>query len=285
MVRLTLLPIILLLIPNSMFHLLAQSNSGNEENPFYSPFTGIGQNTIDSFTGPNLILQVGAIATTYSLVQTDMDYRAFRYFASHPEYDKYSTPAVYAGYLVPVFLGGGMWLYGLADEDSRALAAGSAVLQATLISTVYIGLLKAITGRPNPDPTVFNDMRRGSRTFRFGLLQGGVHYGWPSGHMGTNTAAMVSLMYFYPENVAVKLLGGAYLAYLAFGVASHDGSTMHWLSDIVAGTLIGFAVGAAVGSNFRKAWENDVGGTEGKGWSLQPSLSPHYGGVSVRITF
>jgi membrane-associated phospholipid phosphatase len=114
-------------------------------------------------------------------------------------------------------------------------------------------------------------MREASRTFRFGFVRGGIHYGWPSGHLAVNTAAVSSLLWFYPDNIPLKIAGGMYIAYLIFGVTAHEGSTMHWFSDVVAGTLIGGAIGSTVGRNFRQLYTQSTAAENS--FELTPLLS------------
>jgi membrane-associated phospholipid phosphatase len=101
-----------------------------------------------------------------------------------------------------------------------------------------------------------------SKTFRFGFLRGGVRYGWPSGHMMANTAAVMSLLSFY-NKTWLDIAGSTYLAYMFLSVMARRGSTMHWLSDAIAGTLMGYAIGTTVGRDFRRRWENKPEKTTG----------------------
>ena len=223
-----------------------------QSSPDVHPGTALGPNLRDSFTGTNLLWHSAGIVLTAALVESGADAQTQEYFARHRALDPYTVPAVWLGYFVPIALGGGLALHGYAAKNRDTRAAGSAVLQATVIAVATTSLLKAVTGRPNPDPSKDPDMLSASHRFRFGLLRGGIHYGWPSGHLGVNTAAMTSLAFYYPDSWAVALAAGSYLGYLAFGVTAHEGSTMHWLSDVVAGSLMGFAIGSAVGRGFRR---------------------------------
>jgi membrane-associated phospholipid phosphatase len=227
------------------------------------PGTALGPNLRDSFAGTSLWWHSAAVVSTIALVESGADAQTQAYFARRRALNPYTVPAVWLGYFVPVALGGGLFLHGYAAKDRDTRAAGSAVLQATLIALATTTLLKAVTGRPNPDPATHPDLLDASRRFRPGLLRGGIHYGWPSGHLGVNTAAMTSLAVYFRDSWAVALGAGSYLGYLAFGVTAHEGSTMHWLSDVVAGTLMGVAIGSAVGRGFRRVLRERAGEATG----------------------
>jgi hypothetical protein len=49
-------------------------------------------------------------------------------------------------------------------------------------------------------------------------------------------------------------------------------SSMHWLSDTVAGMLMGYAIGSAVGQDFCERWENKKEKSAGSALSVSPGL-------------
>ncbi len=263
----------------------SQQNPGQSGTLTLSPFTALGRNTVMCFEGSNILLHTSAIAATALLVRTDADYTVNQAFLSRNESGFVASTALWVGYGFPFALGGGIWTYGHVSHDDRMIAAGSAALQSSLIAVMYGTLLKAITGRPGPDPEGHTDLREASRTFQFGFLRGGVHYGWPSGHLMTNTAAVTSLLWFYPENHLLKILGTAYLAYLAWGVLAHDRSSVHWFSDVVAGTLMGYAIGSTVGRSFRERWEQRTCHTPDISVNVTPVVAPSFTAVSIVIRF
>lgn len=236
-----------------------------------APWTGLGRNVPHIFSGSNALLHLSAVAGTFLIIETGLDTRVHNFFARNTFFDEYSHPGVRWGAIFPVLLSGGLWGSGLIGGSSRLGSAGGAVLQASLLAVCYSSALKALTGRPGPDPEVY-DNNRASETFRFGFLRGGVYHGWPSGHMLANTAALTSLVSFYKNSTWLKIAGGAYLSYLFLSVISHGHSSMHWFSDAVAGTLMGYAVGSTVGSDFRKSWEKKNGKAGGPSVGVLPQL-------------
>ena len=142
-------------------------------------------------------------------------------------------------------------------------------------------MLKAITGRPNPKNENFNNASY-SKKFNFGFMKSGAHYGWPSGHLMVNTAAVTSMMSYYKDDVLVNTLGLSYLTYLTASVISHEKSTMHWASDIVTGTLMGYAIGSSVGKYFRsKSGMADIKLSQKTCLDIMPNVN----GFSVVVTF
>ena len=258
------------------------SQGGNSST--ISPFTNIGGNAVKSFSGGNLFALPAAAAATYLLVMTDADYHVHDYFARNiASYDKYTSAALWGGYFAPLAVGGGMYLWGKATDDSKTYAAGCCALQAAGVAMLAGTVLKAVTGRPGPDPLMYPDMREASHIFRFGFLRGGLHYGWPSGHLATNSAWIVSLMTFYDKSLPVQVGGVAIIAYLFLGVTAHEGATMHWVSDVIAGTIIGYTIGSTVGRHFRDCYEGSAQTTDRTDPSITPVLHSDYSGIRITI--
>jgi len=90
--------------------------------------------------------------------------------------------------------------------------------------------------------------------------------------MLANTAAVTSLLTFYRDKTWLKIGGGVYLGYLFLSAISHGNSSMHWFSDAVAGTLMGLAIGTAVGRDFRRRWEDKKGSAVALSFSAGPRL-------------
>lgn len=234
----------------------------------------LGDNYLGSFTGYNSLFWVSGAAATFAFSSLGIDRNVHDFFAESDGHEAFVSAAPAVGFFLPILLGGGLYLSGSSDPESKPYLAGCAVLQAGFLALVSTSALKAVTGRPPPSPT---EDRSGE--FRFGLLRGGIFWGWPSGHMATNTAAVASLLEVYDDSPGLKVLGGLYLAWLFFGVVSHGGGTMHWFSDAAAGTLIGYAIGSSVGEGFRR--RSGGGRTQAGGPELKPVVIPGYAGLLV----
>ena len=231
-----------------------------------TPFTDLFRNAAAVFSGNNAWMHLSAVTGTFLIIQSGLDYRVHNFFVRNTGFEKYSQTGVHIGSKLPALLSVGLLGWGLISPSSRTIAAGSAVLQSFLLATATTGVLKALTGRPGPDPVLYDGIGA-SATFRFGILRGGVFHGWPSGHMLSNTAAVTSLLHFFNRSTLLHIVGAAYLGYLFVSVTSHGKATMHWFSETISGSLMGYAIGSTVGTRFRRRWENRKEKTAG--WTVQ----------------
>jgi membrane-associated phospholipid phosphatase len=249
-----------------------------------NPFTNIFGNAGNSMIGYNIPFHSAGVASTYILVKTDTDYRVHNYFAARRGRYAVFEPAIYIGYMAPAVLGGGLYATGLAADDVRTSAAGCAVIQSTMLAVTYSSLLKVFTGRPNPDEYQYTKKSDRSHEFNWGFMRNGVHYGWPSGHMMTTTAIAACLMYYY-NSLPVKIAGLLAWGYMAFGITSHEGNTAHWFSDVVAGSLMGFAIGSTVGKDFRIRGSDPSKRAEKHSVSISPVMGIEGRGFVISFVF
>jgi len=255
-----------------------QSHSAADQHVAVSPWTGLGRNALANFSFPKALFHLSAVAGTLLIIESGLDTRVHNFFARNTFFDKSSHPGVSQGAVFPAVLGCGVLFSGLIGRSSQLISAGSSVLQASLLAVCYSSALKALTGRPGPEPLIYPN-NKASETFRFGFLRGGIYHGWPSGHLLANTAAVTSLFYFYGDKTWLKIAGGTYLGYLFLSVISHGKSSMHWFSDTVAGGLMGFAIGSSVGRDFRRRWEGKKDDRSGLSFHVVPQVF----GISVYV--
>jgi membrane-associated phospholipid phosphatase len=219
-------------------------------------FGNIGSNILNSFKGDNLYLHLAGIASTVLIVTTNTDYHVHKFFYDHEGYGEAALPIIRAGMYFPFVTGGSLFAYGKFAKDDRAVAASFAVLQSSLIAFAYNSLLKAVTGRPNPDWQHHSDMKDLSKTFRFGFMRGGIFWGWPSGHTSSAMAVVSALTSFYSEKTWLKIAGYSVVAYMMYGVSSLHRGGMHWFSDAVAAALMSYAIGSTVGKYYRDQFKS-----------------------------
>ncbi len=246
---------LLLTLSTQNFSSHEESSAGADN---FNLFGNFGGNILESFKGKNAYLHLAAVASTYLLVNADVDYHVESFFNQHEKYGKWTHPIVYSGEFMPLAAGAGLFAYAEIKNDKHTLGASFAVFQASLIELMYNSTLKAITGRPNPDWRDNTDTDSLSKTFRFGFLRGGLYWGWPSGHTAATMAVVSALTNYYPDKTWLKIAGYGLVAYTMLGVCSVNRGGMHWFSDAVAGALMSYAVGSTVGKYYRGLYSSST---------------------------
>ena len=268
----------------------ALANPDNEvKQQSVTPFTGLGTNLIDTYSGWNSLYHVGAVGLTYFIVKNNYDAKLLR-ATSKMDHDlsvQIGYPGVMMGYYVPMTLPIGMYLFSDKQDDLRL--ASYAMMQSIGTAFALQSILKAFTGRKPPLPDEKNKEKL-SRQFNFGFLKRGIHFGWPSGHLLINTAMVTTLTNFYPEKTWLKIAGAVYWSYITASVVIDERGDVHWLSEIVAGGLMGYALGKTIGTSFykKRGKKNDDSLLSKTGISYlncTPVVGNGYQGVGVTIGF
>ena len=203
------------------------------------------RNLLDCFKGRRIIWHIIAISLTFILVTSGFD---GLYFAStrKPIFRSCMFPAVVIGGLLPIALPLLLLAVGSMSRIARITLAGWAVGQAEFIGAVVAAAYKAITGRAHPSHEVGADL---SHIFHFGLLRGGVFWGWPSSHTTIAFAMAATIFALLPKQRWVGYVAMGYAFYVGVGVSM----TIHWFSDFAAGAIIGTAIGTVVGKNYLRS--------------------------------
>lgn len=198
-------------------------------------FQNLALNIFNSFTGKSLIFHVSAIVSTYLIVLSGLDWAYYKFFSS-PSMQVFLFPAVIIGgfaflvlILVPLSIG-------LFKKDKRLVNISFAIMQAEGIGWILSSIYKTFTGRENPP----------NLDFHFGFMNGGIFWGWPSGHSTVAFAVGVTLFLIF-QKTKFRYLALVFAFYVAFGVSTN----IHWLSDAVAGAFFGTAIGICVWKSFR----------------------------------
>ncbi len=223
--------------------------------------TTLPKNTLKCFRGYNLLWHLLAIILTYVSVTTGFDWLYFQCTRS-PLLQSLLFPAVRLGSRMPVLAPLLLYLFGKIRKNPEAVNTAKALAQAVIIGLVISSLYKALTGRVHPPWLFAQHVIDTSREFRFGFMQGGMFWGWPSSHTTIAFAMAVTLVMLYGKNAAIRYGAILYALYVGFGVSI----SIHWFSDFLAGAVIGTLVGVVVGGSFRTS-------TSAASGSL-PRLSP-----------
>lgn len=200
------------------------------------------RNLIRCFSPKLLGWHLAAILLTLALVSSGLDWQYFRWTRS-AVLRRWMFPAVGLGALLPVVLPVILLAMGAAFRRRQTSLAGWAIAQAEIIGAAVAAGYKAITGRAHPMHGLSTDL---THIFRFGLLRGGVFWGWPSSHTTIAFAMAVTVFTLTPKQRWLGCAAIAYALYIGLGVSM----TIHWFSDFVAGAIFGSVVGAVVGKSF-----------------------------------
>ncbi|MEI6080503.1 MAG: phosphatase PAP2 family protein [bacterium] len=129
-------------------------------------------------------------------------------------------------------------------ENTKIL--GWLVAEAVLIGSIISSFYKAFTGRIQPD--LYNISTNISGNFEFGFLRHGIFWGWPSSHTTVAFAMAFIFIGMFPKNKTIKYISFFYALYIGIGVSL----SIHWLSECIAGAIIGSIIGITIIQSYRK---------------------------------
>ena len=164
---------------------------------------------------------------------------------------------------------GGYAVFGLAAKDRDAMnVAVDGVLASLFASVIVTPTLKIVVGRARPNADLGNHHFTPFST---------ANQSFPSGHT-TQAFAVASVIAAHDSHLWVKIV--------AYGIAGTVGlcrieQNAHWTSDVLAGAILGTAIGnAVVILNERRRR-----GVDGPAVSVAPLLAPRGGGLLVTASF
>jgi len=198
----------------------------------------------DSFRGRALMWQGIAIVTTTAIVLSGLDWRYYEATRSQMLFG-FVLFAGLGGFVVPVFAPALLFLFGLLRKQKNVVELGLLIARSEMTAYLISIIYKAFTGRFQPNLATGFDI---SREFHFGILQNGIFWGWPSSHTAVAFAGAIVLA-LSVRNPVVRALAVLYAFLIGFGASVG----FHWLSDVVAGAIIGTAVAHVAYLNSKKS--------------------------------
>jgi membrane-associated phospholipid phosphatase len=213
--------------------------------PLYHAFNGILPNSGKTLTRNYGINSALMVSGTNAFIRTGKDWEWNRFAYRHKPITEFGMHAYYIGFAVPFAAPVSIYGLGFALENSKLQTAGLATAQATIISTTFSSAIKAFTGRKHSDVWDGKDEDY-SGDFAFGFMKRSAFAGWPSGHSSSAWAMAATLTEFYPNNIPLATGLYGYAIYISASASV----SFHWLSDVCAGSLLGYTIGKTVGKHF-----------------------------------
>jgi len=232
--------------------------AGNGTVPLKMVFNNIGWNTLHTLTHNYGINFVGAGLGTWMFIETGLDWEWNRIAYNHVWMPKVGEFGNIIGYVVPVLTPIVLYSTGFSVKDEKLQLAGLALTQSLALTMFYQLSLKMITGRTMPGITDGWDSSLSKRSSRTDDFSGEFNWfnlniigGWPSGHVANAFAAAATLAQVYHDNIWLKVSAYSYASLVGVLMSVYD----HWASEVIAGVLIGLAVGTTVGRSYRNLLE------------------------------
>jgi hypothetical protein len=171
---------------------------------------------------------------------------------------------------------GATYLYGFALDDGKAQETGIRATKAVTYSYVVSQLLlKSLTGRRRPLDSLSDGQPDGIRTrnpYDFGHVHAPQ---WNSDARDSSMPSFHFTMFFSVATVYSRMNDDAWWPYglAAVGLASNVRGHHHWVSDMVAGALVGTAIGRVVTQS----------AVDDERLAITPFVEP--GGTGIRVSY
>lgn len=198
------------------------------------------QNFLAVFKGRNFFWHALAITLTAALILSGADW----WFFEHTRSDAFFFVIMIAGiggFFAPVVIPVGVYLWGEFSRNKHLMDLGAAAGQAAFLGYLVSIIYKSLTGRVEPEFLTVYSMVDTSRVFNFGFLEYGIFWGWPSSHTAVAFAGAFAFV-LLSRTLSIRTLAMLYAFFIAVGAAI----SFHWLSDVVAGAIIGSLIGTIV---------------------------------------
>ena len=230
----------------------------NEIVPLTMIFHNIGWNILHSITHNYGLNIIGAGLSTWIFIESGLDWQWNRLAYNNEMLPKIGGNANYIGHVVPAVTPVALYLTGIAKNNEKLQITGLALTQSLMLTFAIQTPLKIATGRTwpgivdgwdSPDSKrsyITDDYSREFNWFNFDAIGG-----WPSGHTANAFAAAATITQIYNDSIWLKIGAYGYASLIGLGMSIYD----HWASDIIAGALIGLAVGTTVGKSYRNLLE------------------------------
>ena len=241
-----------------------------------------GKVVMESRTLPYI---AGVGVTTGLLMATDKQTNGFsrRMMASSPAVSNASSAFVRLGDgKMHLALAAGFALYGLIQDDTRSIRAGSQTVEALLACGIAVQTMKRITGRESPQAaTSDHGVWRFFPNLRTYQRHQTRYYSFPSGHIATTMATGTVISENYPEVSWIRPVGYSIVGCL--GVSLVDVG-YHWYSDLPLGIAMGYMFGM-IASHHEDSLFAFLGNDPYSGLEVLPAVTREGTGITLALLF
>lgn len=195
------------------------------------------------FLGYLLLALLASTGLTYWLANHGIDWKLANFYNRNEVFVWMAVPCVLAGMVVPLIIIGYYFReqYKLGSNDGRIQAKRA--LFSFVWTYLTMTILKVFTNRIDMEPFEPLGTIDTSTHFRFGFLNSNSWWesfseGWPSGHTMIAVGMAIAI---HPliRSEFWKKINVLYPILVAWSVST----AFHWLSDVLAGALIGAVIG------------------------------------------
>jgi membrane-associated phospholipid phosphatase len=146
-----------------------------------------------------------------------------------------------------LLVGGGLLVYGLSNNNYRAIHTSSEVMEGLIASGILVQAVKRITGRESPFIAEANGNEGGDwRLFpSFAAYQKNTpsYDAMPSGHLATIMTTVVIFAENYKEVKWIMPVGVGLMTLMSFEMMQ---SKVHWASDYPLAIFMGYIIGKSI---------------------------------------
>ncbi len=210
-------------------------------------FRNLLSDIVSIFTGKNFFFHVLAVALTYIIVISGLDWKYFLFVRDLP-LRSFLSPATGLGMLVPIFGLPLLFMIAKLKNNKKLLMITWAVATSAFLAWLISSFYKALTGRVQPPRGAVTTLIDSSHNWNFGFFEHGIFWGWPSSHTMVAFAMSFVIITLFPKKKLAVTLALLYAFYIGLGISMQ----IHWLSEFVAGAIIGAVIGIVVGKSFKR---------------------------------
>lgn len=193
------------------------------------------------------LLSLGlGVLSTYVCIVSGIDWNLAKFYNENEVFVWIAAPFVLGGMVIPFIIIGYFYFQQNKEHTGVNKVQFKRSLYAFISTYTIMTLLKVFTNRVDMEPFEPLGETDISNQFRFGFMNSNSWWesfseGWPSGH----TMIAVGMAFAIHPLIRSKFWKSLNIIYPLL-VAWSVSTAFHWLSDVIAGGLIGIIVGAYI---------------------------------------